>query len=336
MFDIHKELDVGTFLCMARFCYEKLGFYQEGQNLSRMALASEATKGRPWLGARCHVYIAVGFSLLIRNIESRIERRKMSLEAEKHLKAAEDLDPYDYLVKYYLALHYAVARQIDLAFKYVRRTLQLLPDHLPSLQLMVILLTSKHEYDKALQVTEQTLTEYPENLSLMTLKVRLQEITEGPESALNTAKDMLQQWHTFVEQMHSDDQTLAVDGMTNCSIGGAVTPISMITSASMMGPTNDVIGYGTLRSGGGQMFDALSDKDSISLHAHSVSASHVEKTLSEIASSMSSQLLRVNNADPMYSLMRIWLLTAELHLRVGNLEGAELCANEARLNTLFT
>jgi hypothetical protein len=113
MFDIHKESDVGTFLCMARFCYEKLGFYQEGQNLSRMALSSEAAKARPWLAARCNVYIAVGYSLLIRNVESRIERRKMSMEAEKHLKAAEDLDPFDYLVKYYLALHYAMARQVN-------------------------------------------------------------------------------------------------------------------------------------------------------------------------------------------------------------------------------
>jgi hypothetical protein len=52
MFDIHKEADAGTFLCMSRFCYEKLGFYHEGQNLARMALASEAAKARPWLAAR--------------------------------------------------------------------------------------------------------------------------------------------------------------------------------------------------------------------------------------------------------------------------------------------
>ncbi len=72
--------------------------------------------------------------------------------------------------------------------------------------------------------------------------------------------DMLHQWHAFVEQMHTDDGTMAVDGMTNLSIGGAATPINMMTTASMMGPPNDVIGYGTLRSSGGQMFDALSDK----------------------------------------------------------------------------
>ena len=65
---------------------------------------------------------------------------------------------------------------------------------------------------------------------------------------------MLQQWHTFVEQMHNDDPTMAVDGMTNLPIAGAATPVNL------MGPPNDVIGYGTLRSTGGQMFDALSDK----------------------------------------------------------------------------
>ena len=63
-----------------------------------------------------------------------------------------------------------------------------MPDHLPALQLMILLLTSNHDYEKALDVTEQTLEEYPENLSLMTLKVRLQEINEGPGAALNTAK----------------------------------------------------------------------------------------------------------------------------------------------------
>jgi len=30
-----------------------------------------------------------------------------------------------------------------------------MPDHLPSLQLMILLLTSKHDYGKALEVTEQ-------------------------------------------------------------------------------------------------------------------------------------------------------------------------------------
>ncbi len=89
---------------------------------------------------------------------------------------------------------------------------QLMPDHLPALQLMILLLTSNHDYEKALDVTDQTLEEYPENLSLMTLKVRLQEITDGPEAALNTAKGKLfdranihfythKTYHIFSEQI---------------------------------------------------------------------------------------------------------------------------------------
>ena len=39
-------------------------------------------------------------------------------------------------------------------------------------------------------------------------------------------------------------------------------------------------------------FDTLSDKDSVSLHAHSVTASHVERTLSEVASSLSAPFPR--------------------------------------------
>jgi hypothetical protein len=45
-------------------------------------------------------------------------------------------------------------------------------------------------------------------------------------------------------------------------------------------------------SGSQAGFDALSDKDSVSLHAHSITASHVEKTLSEVASSLSAPFPR--------------------------------------------
>ena len=37
-----------------------------------------------------------------------------------------------------------------------------------------------------------------------------------------------------------------------------------------------------------------------------------------------------NPNDPAYSLMRIWLLIAELHLGQDNIVAAELCASEAR------
>ena len=80
---------------------------------------------------------------------------------------------------------------------------------------------------------------------------------------------MLEQWHTVVEQLHNDDMGgnfASMDGMytgTNYSITGTATPVNMMNSATLMGPISDYNtsgGYGTLRSSGGQMFDALSDK----------------------------------------------------------------------------
>jgi hypothetical protein len=81
--------------------------------------------------------------------------------------------------------------------------------------------------------------------------------------------EMLEQWHTVVEQLHNDDMggnVTSLDGMytgASYSITGTATPVNMMSSATLMGPINDYNtsgGYGTLRSSGGQMFDALSDK----------------------------------------------------------------------------
>ena len=95
--------------------------------------------------------------------------------------------------------------------------------------------------------------------------------------------------------------------------------------------TEPVMGYGTIHSGM-RMFDTMSDKDSISLHAHSMTASHIERTYSEVASSLSSQFppRHGGSVDPSYSLMRIWLLCSELHLRQENMPEAESCIKEAR------
>ncbi len=88
-------------------------------------------------------------------------------------------------------------------------------------------------------------------------------------------------------------------------------------------------GAGSTATGGGG-FDALSDKDSVSLHAHSMTASHVEKNLSEVASSLSAPFPRPGPYDPAYTQMRIWLLSSELHLRQRSPLEAEQCLAEAR------
>ena len=80
------------------------------------------------------------------------------------------------------------------------------------------------------------------------------------------------------------------------------------------------------------MGDTYSEADSMSFHAQSVAASQVERTFSDVGSSLSTGQLnyKMNARDPTYCLMRIWLLIAEIHLGQGDLESAEFCASEAK------
>lgn len=329
--DSKENLDVGQYLSMARMCYERLSLYDEGMKLSMKALKSQSAKLSRFYSARCNIYAGLGYSLLVRNIENQSERKDLLGKAEHHYQAGVNMDPDDPLAEYYLALHYSETRRLQKAAEHVRNALTLNPEHLPSLHLMILLLSANNNYEDALGLTIQTLEEFPDNLGLITLRVRLAEVVHGPEKGLMVAKDMLQQWQSAVEKMQADEaasEAAQAPAASTPTFGGV--PGSSATMG-MSGPTDPVHGYSSIHNNM-RMFDTISDKDSISLHAHSMSASHVERTLSEVASSLSSQFPPRSGGpmDPTYSLMRIWLLCAELHLRQNNLEQAELCALEAR------
>ena len=95
-----------------------------------------------------------------------------------------------------MAYFYAQTRQIKKATLHVRNALNLHSYHLPSLHLMILLLSSNQDYAEALELTEQTMEEYPEHLGIMTLKIKLQEMIHGTEVALMSAKEMMQHWQT--------------------------------------------------------------------------------------------------------------------------------------------
>ena len=260
---------------------------------------------------------------------------KLLAQAEEHFLAANKADPGDHLTEFYLAYHYAQTRNTAKATEHVRRALLLQPEHLASLHLMALLLTSQGEFADALEVVEQTLDEFPDNLSIIALKVRLDEAVHGGESAILTTRKMLEEWQTTCEQIM---QNVPDGGGDAHDINNSYNTLSAVAAASngiaVGGSYDHLNGYRASGGGAGSVpaFDTMSDKDSVSLHAHSVTASHVEKTLSEVASSLSAPFPRPTGPqDPSYTQMRIWLLAAELHLRQGSVPDAELCAGEARL-----
>ena len=145
---------------------------------------------------------------------------------------------------------------------------------------------------------------------------------------------MLEQWQSTCDLLDKDD-TGPHDLSLAHSVPGGMNhshmPASSTNLVSNTGSYDHLNGGGSFRNHySAGAFDTLSDKDSVSLHAHSITASHVEKTLSEVASSLSSPFPRPGPNDPSYTQMRIWLLTAELQLRLGNLAEAEHCVMEAK------
>lgn len=264
-------------------------------------------------------------------MDNQKDRKELLNKAEYHYKAGLDLDNYDHVCEFFLGLHYATTRRPAEAMKATKRALQLNPEHLSSLQLSILLLSGQKQFKEALDLTDSVLEEYPDNLGLMTLKVRLSEIVFGGEVALGATKEMLHQWQLAVEKLQADEQ--AAEAVTSSNMPGTASTPTMVNHDKVLGgsTTEPALGYGTIHSGM-RMFDTMSDKDSISLHAHSMTASHIERTLSEVASSLSSQFPPKNGVslDPTYSLMRIWLLCSELHLRQDNVVEAELCVNEAK------
>ena len=351
-----KMMDAGSFLSAARLCYERLGLYEEGILWATRALESEEARDNNYMAARANVYVGIGHLISARSVENLTDRKKRITKAGQCFEHARQRDDQDHFAEFYLAYYYAQTRQIKKATLHVRNALSLHSDHLPSLHLMVLLLSCTQDYAEALELTEQTMEEYPDHLGVMTLKIKLQEMVHGTEIALMSAKEMMQHWQIMVEEIQQNVEEIAnLNSSTGNELGttinaGQYLSMTQPGAASQIAPPTSLAGlnmtstgnsaqldYGTLRSGGGMgaggqsHFDTLSDKDSISLHAHSVTASHVEKTLSEVASSFSFQMpQKPNPNDPAYSLMRIWLLIAELHLGQDNIVAAELCASEAR------
>ena len=343
-----KDIDVGIFLSMARICYERLALFSTGLELAQRTLQSQAATYSKRLTSRCNLFVGLGYTLVARNVENQMERKTLLNKAEHYYQVALELDQHDHVCEYYLALHCAETRRPELAMQRVQRALQLNPEHLSSLQLLVLLLsgkvtfeeqvfllhfknivliTGKKEYSEALEMIESVLEEYPDNLGLMTLKVRISEVVHGGEYALGAAKDMIHQWQLALDKLQAGEDNVI-------EINNASTPTMATGTEKILGGsvTEPAMGYH-----GARVFDAMSDRDSVSLHAHSMTASHIERTLSEVASSLSSQFPPKpgGGMDPTYSLMRIWLLCGELHLRQENIVEAEFCVQEAKYELYF-
>lgn len=236
------------------------------------------------------------------------------------LATAVEHDANDHLVHFYLALTYALCRQINQALVQVQTALRLRGEHLPSLILLALLLSTSaapssedssedEERHGALLLVEATLEEYPHNFDLLYVKALLEEQCLGGETALLTAKEMLALWKHLYEDTAS---TGGGEASAGCANRNNLDARSVALSGASAHPlSND-----------------MADRES-SIYAQSVAAARAEQALSDVTSSMSSNLPRPGPYRAWHIQLKIWLLTGELYVRLGKCDEALACAHEA-------
>lgn len=91
------------------------------------------------------------------------------------------MDPNDHLVDYYLAFYYACLAKVPEATVKVRHALILNPEHTPSLQLSILLLSAQKKINEAKALLESSLEDFPDHIGLLFIRARIEMQTEAPD-----------------------------------------------------------------------------------------------------------------------------------------------------------
>ncbi|XP_017112406.1 tetratricopeptide repeat protein 7B isoform X1 [Drosophila elegans] len=281
-------------LLASRLCYESLETVKQGLDYAQQALKREVKGLRP---SRSQLFVGIGHQQLAIQSNLKSERdacHKMALDA---LERAVQLDGNDHLAEYYLSLQYALLGQLAEALTHIRFALALRMEHAPCLHLFALLLTASRRPREALGVVEDALHEFPDNLQLLHVKSHLQLHLEDAETALSTVQHMLAVWRDVYEAQLAGEEEKHSDTKSGVHLAHS---------------------------------SQMSDKDSNSVYAASLAAvSRVEQALSEAASSLSSFTQRPGPRRPWMLQIEIWLLLADVYLRIDQPNEALNCIHEA-------
>lgn len=314
------------YMLAAKLCYEHLNLVEDGIQHSEKAIEiltrqpgsvnrekSDALLNsfptgemhKTLILAKCHLFLGIGYSIKTAEMKMLSERQacqKMALESIAH---SLTLDPSNHLTYFHMAHQMAMIRKIPEALVNVRKALELRQDHPQSLHLLVLLLTSQKHNEEASKLIDATLVEFPDDFSLMFTKCKIDSELGHVELGLHTCKQMLLLWKKVFEASF------------NCSSDERGTGLlERITSDARS----------LLQI---QLYD-ITDRESGSTKAESVAASRLEHALSEVASSINSGFQPRGENQQAWTLQaQIWLLLAELYLKMDKTEAAHACIQEA-------
>ncbi|XP_037079531.1 tetratricopeptide repeat protein 7B-like [Pollicipes pollicipes] len=311
-------------LLAARLCYENLHRFEDGVRWSERALRQESSESHG-LASRCHLYLGIGQMLQAGVSRQQQEKQRLADAALDNFRRCHELDPGDHLAAFYMGYQMARARQVAAAVAHVRTALERRPDHLGSLHLLALLLTAQNQHSGALELLRVAQDEYPEDLQLMFTRVHVEEYCNGGEAALIVAREMLEQWKGIYDarmaenSLDTDRQYSVVsdpDSADKVARHVVLSPLETL-AIPVLGPNH------LLPSPAGSECEG-------SVRASStIAPSRVEQALSEVASSLTSSQPRPGPQQVWDLQIRIWLLVADLYLKLGQTNQAISCVQEA-------
>ncbi|GFN98997.1 tetratricopeptide repeat protein 7b [Plakobranchus ocellatus] len=317
----------------AQLCYEHLQTYNKGMEWAKLVIQFSSPSTPKHVMARAYMAKGIGLCLVAKDSKLLADRQKMDQEALQFFKKAHDLDPKDYLCAFHLGLQCANMRRIQEAMSYIKLSLKHRSDFIHSLHLLALLLSARKQHGEAMDLVLAALEEYPDNLSLLMTKAKLQKIVQGPEEALSTYKMMLKLWkdlHELDVEEGLDPQCKIVDRSLWEKRSNVVTTLSefnergsdpqcKIADRSLWEKRSNVV----------TTLSEFNERGSGSIRAESMAASRVEKALSDLASSMNSSFQpRVGPQRSWIIQAQIWLNLAELYLSLNQVNEAQSCALE--------
>ena len=157
-------------LIAAKVSIVELFLYEEG-----LELANEALKRcqDDVMMSKAHLMVGIANALLYENQTESVKKRKIYYlnDSIKHLQKAMS-NSFDNLSYFHLGLHLAHQRALNDAVCNAKISLSLYPQHLPTLELLILCLSALKQYQEALFICESALEEYPGHLILLYIKVR--------------------------------------------------------------------------------------------------------------------------------------------------------------------
>ncbi|GAU98227.1 hypothetical protein RvY_09403 [Ramazzottius varieornatus] len=289
---------------------------------------------RSRLSGRSRLMLGIACSLSALRARETRQQAVMRAKALKHYTQSESEDPQDFLAQYYLALELCMERNLDEAFRHVKKSLRLNMDFLPAHHLLALILSSWKRYADALTVLEKTEVEFEEEVEIELTKIRLLAKIHGAEHALKSCRHVLATWKNAYERVSTDSDREGLRTVTPEFLNVPVSPLSYNQPTSPLpqaGQSKEpVMVVSTTKGSPSSSAMVVEKSDAASFRAESVATiPRTEVTMSEMASTTGSYLTKSSSQHTFHTQMHIWVLMAELYLEMGHNEAAMECLSEA-------